>query len=89
LEKWRIIFSQRGQKDWKLVVKSEYIEKVVNLLELIEEDPFKEPPSLKQLQGDMKGAFSRRINHQHRLVYRVDREKHIVNIIMIWLHYEQ
>ncbi len=88
MEKWRIIFSNRAAKDWKLIVQSKYKNKVIDLLELIEENPFKEPPPVKQLLGDMKGAFSRRINHQHRLVYRVDRDKRIVNIIMMWLHYE-
>jgi Txe/YoeB family toxin of toxin-antitoxin system len=88
LEKWRVIFSNRALKDWQLVSESKYREKVIQLLNLIEKDPFQEPPPLKRLQGDMKGAYSRRINHQHRLVYRVDKDKHIVNIIMMWLHYE-
>ncbi len=88
MEKWKIIFSKRGQKDWKIISKNKYKDKVVDLLELIERNPFKESPPFKQLQGDMKEAFSRRINHQHRLVYRVDKDKHMVNIIMMWLHYE-
>lgn len=88
MEKWRVIFSNRALKDWQLVSENKYREKVIQLLNLIEKDPFQEPPPLKRLQGDMKGAYSRRINHQHRLVYRVDKDKHIVNIIMMWLHYE-
>jgi toxin YoeB len=88
LAKWRIVFSQRAEKDWKLVLKSEYKAKVIDLLNLIESEPFQEPPPVKQLQGDLSGAYSRRINHQHRLVYRLDKSKQIVNIIMMWLHYE-
>jgi toxin YoeB len=67
LEKWRIIFSKSGKQDWKTVSTSIYKNKVMELLSLIEIDPFKEPPSYKSLQGDMKGAFSRKINDQHRL----------------------
>lgn len=88
MEKWLIKFSKRAEKDWKVVVKSEYKSKVMDLLELIETNPFVSPPSFKKLQGELQGAYSRRINHQHRLIYRLDQEKHIVNIIMMWLHYE-
>ncbi len=88
MAKWRVIFSNRAKNDWKLIQQSEYKEKVIDLLNLIEKDPFHEPPPLKQLQGDLKGAFSRRINHQHRLVYRLDKTKKLVNIIMMWLHYD-
>mgnify|MGYP001222753831 CR=1 FL=1 len=88
MEKWRIIFSKSGKQDWKTVSTSIYKNKVMELLSLIEIDPFKEPPSYKSLQGDMKGAFSRKINDQHRLVYRVDEVKRIVNVILMWSHYE-
>lgn len=88
MEKWRIVFSKRAQKDWQIISKSEYKRKAIDLLKLIEQDPFQEPPPVKRLQGDLKGAFSRRINHQHRLVYRLDKEQKIVNIIMMWLHCE-
>jgi len=88
LAKWKIVFSQRAEKDWKLVLTSEYKEKVTDLLNLLECDPFQDPPPVKKLQGDLSGAYSRRINHQHRLVYRLDKTKKIVNIIMMWLHYE-
>lgn len=88
MEKWRIIFSKRAEKDWKIISKSKYKNKVIDLLNLIEKDSFYEPPQFKQLQGNIKGAFSRRINYQHRLVYRVDKNKRIINIIMMWLHYE-
>ena len=88
MAKWRVIFSNRAKIDWKLIQQSEYKEKVIDLLNLIEKDPFHKPPPVKQLQGDVKGAYSRRINHQHRLVYRLDKTKKLVNIIMMWLHYD-
>lgn len=88
MEKWEMIFSKRAAKDWELIKQSPYRDKVVELLGLMEENPFAEPLPVKQLFGDMKGAFSRRINHQHRLVYLVDREKCRVKIVMMWQHYE-
>lgn len=83
-----MIFSKRAETDWELIKQSPYWDKVVELLRLMEENPFADPPPVKQLVGDMKGAFSRRINHQHRLVYLVDRENRRVKIVMMWLHYE-
>lgn len=88
MEKWKIVFSKRAEKDWDIIKKSPYKNKVVALLDQIETDPFSQPPPVKQLVGDMKGAYSRRINHQHRLVYLVDTEKKNVRIVMMWLHYE-
>ena len=88
MEKWRIIFSRRAANDWKSIEKSPYKEKVIDLLRLIEKDPYQDPPPIKQLQGELNGAYSRRINHQQRLVYRTDKAKRIINIIMMWLHYE-
>jgi toxin YoeB len=88
LDQWRIIFSKRAEKDWKFVEASPYKEKVIALLHLIKNDPYQDPPPMKQLQGDLTGAYSRRINHQHRLVYRIEKSKRLINIIMMWLHYE-
>lgn len=88
MEKWEIVFSKRAEKDWEVIKRSAYRTKAVDLLDLIETDPFGQPPPVKQLVGDMKGVYSRRINHQHRLVYTVDGEKKTVRIIMMWLHYE-
>ncbi len=88
MARWRIIFSNRAEKDWKLIVKSEHKDKVMNLLRMLEMDPFHEPPPVKRLKGDLGGAYSRKINHQHRLVYRVDEDKKIIKLIMMWLHYE-
>ncbi|MGV8145097.1 MAG: Txe/YoeB family addiction module toxin [Alkaliphilus sp.] len=89
MEKWKLVFSKRAEKDWYFVSKSIYKNKVVDLLNFIEVNPFSESPPVKQLKGDLKGFFSRRINQQHRLVYRVDKCKRIINITMIWLHYDK
>lgn len=60
----------------------------MNLLHIMEADPFHEPPPVKKLKGDLSGAYSRKINHQHRLVYQVDENHKIIKLIMMWLHYE-
>lgn len=88
MEKWRIIFSKRAVKDWKTILQSEYKDKVLGLLDLLEKDPFTNPPPYKQLRGDLEGSYSRRINHQYRLIYLVDKEVRIVKVVMMWLHYE-
>jgi len=87
LAKWKVVFSKRAIKDWELIRQSEHKEKVITLLNIIEEDPLTQPPPVKQLQGNMKGAYSRRINHQYRLVYRLDVAQKTVNVVMMWLHY--
>lgn len=89
MEKWKLVFSKRAKKDWTLINESIYKSKTVDLLNLIEINPFAEPPPVKQLKGELKGFFSRRINQQHRLVYRVDKSKRIINITMMWLHYDK
>jgi toxin YoeB len=58
------------------------------LLALLAEDPFRRPPSYEKLLGDLAGAYSRRINIQHRLVYQVDKDRRIVKVIRLWTHYE-
>jgi len=85
--KWRIIYTQQAQQDARNVLASGFIQKVVRLIERIEHDPFPSPPSYEKLIGDLAGAYSRRINIQHRLVYQVDEEKRIVKIIRMWTHF--
>ncbi|PHS36491.1 MAG: type II toxin-antitoxin system mRNA interferase toxin, RelE/StbE family [Alkaliphilus sp.] len=69
MEKWKLVFSKRAKKDWTFINASIYRSKTVDLLNLIEINPFAEPPPVKQLRGELKGFFSRRINQQHKLVY--------------------
>ena len=82
---YNIVFSSRGKKDYKIVQKSEYYAKVKTLITLIQKTPFAFPPYFEQLLG--QNLYSRRINEQHRLVYSVDVENHIIFILSCWTHY--
>ena len=86
--KWRLVFTKQAQKDAKKVRDSGLKQRVIKLIEIIENDPFQSPPSYEKLIGNLTGAYSRRINIQHRLVYQVDEEKRIVKIIRMWTRYE-
>ena len=79
--KWRLVYTKQAQKDAKKVRDSGLKQRVIKLVEIIENDPFQSPPSYEKLIGDLTGAYSWRINIQHRLVYEVDEEKRIVKII--------
>ena len=85
---WRIVFTKMAQKDAKKIKQAGLKSKVENLLSVIHENPFQNPPSYEKLIGDLSGAYSRRINIQHRLVYQVLSEEKVVKIIRMWTHYE-
>ncbi|MGB6971502.1 MAG: Txe/YoeB family addiction module toxin [Desulfobulbales bacterium] len=85
---WKIIFTKMAQKDAKKIKRAGLKPRVENLPSIIEENPFHTPPSYEKLVGDLSGAYSRRINIQHRLVYQVLTEKKIVKIIRFWTHYK-
>jgi Txe/YoeB family toxin of toxin-antitoxin system len=76
-----------AQKDAKKIRRAGLKPRVENLLTIIQENPFQAPPSYEKLVGDLSGAYSRRINIQHRLVYQVLTDKKIVKIIRMWTHY--
>ena len=86
--KWKIVFTKQAQKDARKLAESGLKPKVTKLFQLIENDPFQSPPPFEKLVGDLTGAYSRRINIQHRLVYQVLQEKRIIKIIRMWTHYE-
>ncbi len=86
--KWEIIYTKQAIKDSKKIKESGLKEKVLVLLDIIGEDPFKNPPTYEKLVGDLAGAYSRRINIQHRLVYQVFQDKKIVRVLRMWTHYE-
>jgi len=77
-----------AQKDAKKIRRAGLKPRVENLLSIIQENPFQVPPSYEKLVGDLNGAYSRRINIQHRLVYQVLTDKKIVKIIRMWTHYK-
>ena len=86
--KWKLVFTRQAQKDARKLAASGLKEKAGKLLDLIAEDPFQTPPSCEKLVGDLSGAYSRRINIQHRLVYQVLEDIRTVKVIRLWTHYE-
>lgn len=85
---WKIVFTNMAQKDAKKIKRAGFKAKVEELLAVIRENPFQNPPSYEKLVGDLSGAYSRRINIQHRLVYQVLAEERVVKVIRMWTHYE-
>ena len=85
---WRLVFTKQAQKDAKKIARAGLKPQVNRLLEVLREDPFRNPPSYEKLVGDLSGACSRRINIQHRLVYQVLGDVRTVKIIRMWTHYE-
>jgi len=86
--KWKIIYTKQAQKDAKKISISGLKNKVINLLEILEKNPFQTPPPYEKLIGDLSGAYSRRINIQHRLVYQIIEKEKIIKIVRMWSHYE-
>ena len=85
---WSVYFTSAAKIDAKKLSRSHLRIKAVHLLNVIREGPFKQPSLFEQLIGDLKGAYSRRINIQHRLVYQVLTETQSVKILRMWSHYE-
>lgn len=85
---YQILFSSQAQKDAKKISQKNLKEKVLELIKLIEKDPFAYPPKYEYLEGNLKGKISRRINKQHRLVYEVFEEDKVIKIYRMWTHYE-
>lgn len=88
MSQWRIVFTRQAQKDAKRVAASGLRPKAEALLNILAADPFQKTPPFEKLVGDLAGAYSRRINIQHRLVYQVIEEHHIVKVLRMWTHYE-
>jgi toxin YoeB len=85
---WRVVYTRHAQKDAKKIAQSNLKKKTIELISLLEQDPFQSPPQFEKLVGDLEGAYSRRINIQHRLVYQVLTEKRAVKVLRMWTHYE-
>jgi toxin YoeB len=85
---WRLVFTKQAQKDAKKIAQSGLKSQASSLLDVLREDPFKNPPPYEKLVGDLSGAYSRRINIQHRLIYQVLKDIRTVKIIRMWIHYE-
>ena len=85
---WRIVFTKQAQKDAKKVSASRLKRKAEKIIEILRQNPFQISPPYEKLVGDLAGAFSRRLNIQHRIVYQVMADEKIVKIIRMWTHYE-
>ena len=85
---WQLVFTKQAQKDAKKITHSGLKPQAERILEIIKENPFKNPPPYEKLVGDLSGAYSRRVNIQHRLVYEVLDNIKTIKIIRIWTHYE-
>ncbi|MBD0261620.1 MAG: Txe/YoeB family addiction module toxin [Tolypothrix sp. Co-bin9] len=85
---WELRFTKRGQKDAKKLATAGLKSKAEELLAILEQNPYENPPSYEKLKGDLQGAYSRRINIQHRLVYEVLEEEKVVKVLSMWTHYE-
>lgn len=85
---WKLVYTKHAQKDAKKLSASGLKPKAQELLALISEDPYRKPPPYEKLVGDLSGAYSRRINIQHRLVYQVLESEQVVKVLRLWTHYE-
>ena len=85
---WRLVYTSQAKKDAKRLGRSGLKPKAQLLLALLERDPFETPPRYEKLLGDLEGAYSRRINIQHRLVYQMLPEEKVVKVLRMWTHYD-
>lgn len=85
---WRVVFTKQAQKDAKKLSSAGLRPKAEKLIEILRENPYQTPPPFEKLLGDLSGAFSRRINIQHRIVYQILDDEKLVKVIRMWTHYE-
>jgi Txe/YoeB family toxin of toxin-antitoxin system len=85
---WSVVFTPQAQKDAKKLAAAGLKTKAEDLLRILAVDPYQNPPSFEKLVGDLQGAYSRRINIQHRLIYEVFAQQQTVRALRMWTHYE-
>jgi Txe/YoeB family toxin of toxin-antitoxin system len=85
---WRVVFTKQAKKDAKKLAAAGLRTKAEKLLDILRENPYRTPPTYEKLLGDLSGAYSRRINIQHRLVYQILDNEKMVKVIRMWTHYE-
>lgn len=85
---WELVYTKHAQKDAQKLSSAGLKEKTQALLMVLRNDPFQNPPPYEKLVGDLCGAYSRRINIQHRLVYQIIEDQHVVKVLRMWSHYE-
>ena len=85
---WRLLFSKQSAKDAKNLKSAKLWKNTQKILDIRRQNPFQNPPPYEKLVGDLEGAFSRRINIYHRLIYQVNKQEKIVRVLRMWTHYE-
>jgi len=85
---WQIVFTKQARKDAEKLAAAGLKPKAEELLAMLAADPFRKPPPFEKLVGDLKGAYSRRINIRHRLVYEIIEAERMVKVLRLWSHYE-
>jgi Txe/YoeB family toxin of toxin-antitoxin system len=85
---WTVVFTKQAQKDARKIASANLRPQAERLLAIISDNPFQNPPPYEKLVGDLAGAYSRRINIQHRLVYQVYPDEQTVKVLRMWTHYE-
>ena len=85
---YQLTYTRQAQKDAKKLAQSGLKKNALKILGVIEKNPFQKPPSFEKLPGDLIGAYSRRINIQHRLIYQVYEKEKIIKVIRMWTHYK-
>ena len=85
---WELYFTAQARKDARKLARSGLKDQAQELLDIIQDNPYQNPPPHEKLVGDLAGAYSRRINIQHRLVYQILKDQKVVKVIRLWTHYE-
>ena len=85
---WQVVYTRQAQKDASKIASSNLRPQTERLLDILANDPLQNPPPYEKLVGDLAGAYSRRINIQHRLVYQIYEAEHTVKVLRMWTHYE-
>jgi toxin YoeB len=85
---WKIVFTKQAQRDARKIARSDLRSKAEALLAILERNPLQIPPPCEKLLGDLSGAYSRRINIQHRLVYQIIKKDRVVKVLRMWTHYD-
>lgn len=85
---WELVYTRQAKKDAKKLARAGLKSKAQALLDILAENPYQNPPPYEKLVGDLAGAYSRRINIQHRLVYQIYEQERVIKVIRLWTHYE-
>jgi len=88
VSEWKVVYTKQAQKDARKLKAAGLKTKAQQILDILKKDPYQTPPRFEKLVGDLSGAYSRRINIQHRLVYQIYEEEQTVKVIRMWSHYE-